>query len=102
LVSFSAWLYGRWTAPIASSARQYFAPFAAVVLVFAGAGFCFLVMPHGIMMRTADLDTVPPTRTADADFEQNAGLDWQPYRRMDLNKHLAQGRSVLVMWTADW
>ncbi len=102
LVAFSAWLYGRWSAREASLSRQYFAPFIAVLIIFVSAGFCFLVLPAGPMLQAVDSDGPPPTMTADSEVPNNEIQEWQPYHRTVLDQYLAQGQSVMVMWTADW
>ena len=102
LVSFSAWFYGRWSARDASLSRQYFAPFIAALMICVSAGFCFLVLPSGPVTRTVDSAGAPPTKTADGELPNIEIQEWQPYYRTVLDEYLAQGRSVMVMWTADW
>ena len=102
LVSFAAWMHGRWSAPNASPARRLFAPLASVLLIGAGAGFCFYVMPDRTVTQSADFAEGPPTRKADPEPPQKAIQEWRPYRRDILDGYLAQGRTVMVMWTADW
>ncbi|MCP4784490.1 MAG: hypothetical protein GY878_13140 [Fuerstiella sp.] len=54
------------------------------------------------MTHSADIAEGPPTRKADPERWQKAVQAWWPYRRDILDDYLAQGRTVVVMWTADW
>ncbi|MCP4857449.1 MAG: hypothetical protein GY903_23440 [Fuerstiella sp.] len=59
-------------------------------------------MPDRTVTHSADIAEGPPTRKADPERWQKAVQAWWPYRRDILDDYLAQGRTVVVMWTADW
>ncbi len=91
-VGFAAWLYGRWSEPLASTVKRFAAPAVAALLVIFGAYFCF-----GVMYAP----TVHASTSADAAVA-TAQTEWQPYSREKLDSYLAEGKTVIVDWTADW
>jgi len=76
-VSLAVWLYGRMSSPLASAAKRYAAPVAAVLLIGLGAVFCFVVM-------------------------YAAPSNWEPYSQEKFLELRADGKTVMVDWTADW
>ncbi len=89
-VALGAWLYGRWSTPLASAPKRLAAPVVAAVLISLGAYFCF-----GIMYAPAP-----------AAFSARAGVDrtsiWEPFSRDKFLSYRAQGKTVVVDWTAEW
>lgn len=85
IVAMAVWIYGHWSDPLASTAKRYAAPVAALLLVAAGGYFSFAVMYE------------PPKRVAKVSTEH-----WPAF---DLDRLLAareEGKTVIVDWTADW
>ena len=101
-VSFSAWLYGRMTAPSASSRLQLVAPFATVFMLSGGAFFCFCLMSDDSNVLSESAATAPPIKTANSVVQESEDQDWQLFRQASLDEFVNEGQSVMVMWTADW
>ncbi|MBI3466434.1 MAG: hypothetical protein HY000_25760 [Planctomycetes bacterium] len=91
-VALGAWLYGRWSQPLASAAKRFAAPLAAAALIGFGAQFCF-----GLMYSPPAHASINQTTA-----EVGSSAAWQPF---SLDKFLAlrrEGKTVVVDWTADW
>ncbi|MBI1914097.1 MAG: hypothetical protein HYS12_05080 [Planctomycetes bacterium] len=89
-VAFGAWLYGRWSTPLASVAKQFAAPVVAAALIGLGAYFCF-----GLMYAATPVAHAGDRAAADTSL-------WQPFRRDKFRTLRAEGKTVIVDWTAEW
>ncbi len=90
-VALSAWLYGRWTSPLTSAAKRFAAPVVAAALIGLSAYFCF-----GLMYAAA------PAAHAAARGVTDSSSVWQPFRRDQFVSLRAEGKTVIVDWTAEW
>ena len=100
LVALAAWLYGRWSSPQATAAKQALAPFVSVLIIASGAYFCFGLMYDPNNERSVASSNTPPIPSRDT--LQQEPPEWQPFSLAKLDQYLEQGSSVMVMWSADW
>jgi len=75
--SFCVWMWGRWVTYATPRARKWTVRLAAVLLAVA---FGWWLLP-----------AAPPS-----------AIDWQPYDRARIAQALAEGRGVVIKFTADW
>ncbi len=90
-VALGAWLYGRWTTPLASARKRFAAPVVAAALIGFGAYFCF-----GLMYSAG-----PPAHAGAREAAEASSL-WQPFSRDRFLALRAEGKTVIVDWTAEW
>jgi thiol:disulfide interchange protein DsbD len=84
-VAMAVWIYGHWSDPLASTAKRFAAPVAALLLVAAGGYFSFAVMYE------------PPKAVAKSNSEH-----WPAFDLDNLLAAREAGKTVVVDWTADW
>lgn len=97
VLSFAAWLIGRYVDLTASDTRKITVWSIAAAIV--AAGWFALLKPF-----PAILSTNPAIAKHASSGGQNAedGIQWQPFSVVELDKQIAQNKTVFVDFTADW
>ncbi len=98
-VALAMWLYGRMSDPLASAGRRLAAPIVALLLIALGAFFCFNIMYSPALARGPSVDS--PIANGNGTHPESA-YHWEPFNLDKFVALRAQGRTLVVDWTADW
>jgi len=91
-VGLAAWLYGAFLGPLSSARAKTLATAGIAISLFLGLGY----FAGNLFARSA---AASPGKKSSTPAE---GMPWVPYSEAELQRLLAEGKSVFVDFTADW
>lgn len=97
VLSFAAWLIGKYVNLTATNTRKYTVWSIAAVIV--AAGWFLLLRPFPSILSTNPAVAKHPTAAGQNSAE---GIPWQPFSVAELDKQIAANKTVFVDFTADW
>jgi len=87
VIAFCVWMWGTWVGYEANAAKKWVVRLFAVVIT---AITCFYLLMPALAARPQD------------SLSKQGSIEWQKYDPSIIAGALAQGRPVLIEWTADW
>jgi len=91
-LGMAAWLYGAFLGPISSRRARTLASLAIIACLALGPGY----FGANLFAHAAATGSSPQSASS------SEGIPWVPYSQKELDRLLAEGKSVFVDFTADW